>query len=242
MGRIRRAPRSLVIGIAATAAIGVLAVVSANAVVLVKGSGGIHENPADLDPAEVAIVLGAQVKPDGTMSSMLADRVRQGVALWRAGKVKRILVSGDHGSWSYDEPTTMRRAMISSGVPREAIFTDHAGFNTRASMQRARDIFEIHDAIVVTQGFHMKRSLFLARQAGIETQGLTADLHPYGGQGLKSSGREIASRLKAVLESLTSSRVTGGPKVPITGPARESWGPAAPPGTPAAGVPSSDVS
>lgn len=229
-------------GAAAFFAVGVVVVAAANLIVLVRAEGDVRSVASESSPATVAIVLGAQVKADGTMSAMLADRVSQGAALWQAGKVDRILVSGDHGAWRYDEPTTMRRALIRAGVPADAVFTDHAGFDTRASMVRAREIFGIRDAIVVTQGFHMKRALFLARRAGIEADGLTSDLREYGGQGIKSSLREVASRVKAVVESAVDAPVTGGPRVPITGPARASWGPAAPPGTPPAGAPGPDRS
>lgn len=227
---------------AALFALGAIVVAAANLVVLFRAEGEVRATAAEADPATVAIVLGAQVRPDGTMSAMLADRVSQGAALWRAGKVDRILVSGDHGAWRYDEPTTMRRALVDAGVPAEVIFTDHAGFDTRASMERARRVFGVEDAIVVTQGFHMKRALYLARNAGIDASGLTSDLREYGGQGLKSSVREVASRVKAVFESAVDSPVTGGPPVPITGPARASWGPAAPPGTPPPGAPGPDRS
>lgn len=217
--------------------LGCLPVAATNLIVLARAGREVHGDPAQVGPAEAAIVLGAQVRPDGTMSRMLADRVSQGVALWRAGRVKYVLVSGDHHEWGYDEPTTMRRAMMSAGVPEDVIFTDHAGLDTRASMERARRVFRIADAVVVTQGFHMKRALYLARSAGLKTQGLTSDLHPYGVQGLKGELREVGARVKAFLDVLTGRPVTGGPPVPVTGPARASWGPPAPPGTPPAGAP-----
>ncbi len=242
MRRHRRNLSRVAIGAAALFTLGAVVVAAANMIVLIRADGDVRSVASDSDPATVAIVLGAQVKPDGTMSAMLADRVDQGAALWHDGKVSRILVSGDHGAWRYDEPTTMRRALIEAGVPKDAIFTDHAGFDTRASMERARRIFGIRDAIVVTQGFHMKRALYLARNAGIEADGLTSDLREYGGQGIKSSVREVASRVKAVLETTVDTPVTGGPPVPITGPAKASWGPTAPPDTPPAGAPGPDRS
>ena len=208
-----------------------------NLVVLLDSDGEIWNSPAEATHAEVAIVPGALVNPDGTMSLMLADRVDQAAALYKDGKVDRILVSGDHGQWVYDEPTTMRRALIADGVPANVIFTDHAGFNTHATMERARQIFGVDDAIIVTQGFHMKRSLYLAKAAGLDANGLTSDLHGYGGQGIKSDLREVASRAKAVFDVLTGAPVTGGDPVPIDGPAAASWGPKAPPGTPPAGSP-----
>lgn len=221
-----------------TAATLALLVICSNLLVVLKPGGEIFTQAAEAEPAEVAIVPGALVNEDGTMSLMLADRVNQALALFEAGKVDKILVSGDHGQWSYDEPTTMRRALIAAGVPASAVFSDHAGFNTRATMQRAKQIFGVQSAIIVTQGFHMKRSLYLADSAGIKANGLTSDLHQYGAQGLRSDLREVASRFKAVTESIVGSQVTGGPPVPISGPARASWGPEAPEGTPPAGAPS----
>lgn len=229
--------RRLVVAFAVCAAAGLALLLVTNLLVLFASDGEIWNDPAEATHAEVAIVPGAMVNPDGTMSLMLADRVNQAAALYKAGKVDKILVSGDHGRWVYDEPTTMRRALIADGVPAEVIYTDHAGFNTNATMQRAKDIFEVGSATVVTQGFHMKRSLYLAKAAGLDANGLTSDLHGYGGQGIKSDVREVLSRTKAVIDLLRGAPVTGGEPVPITGPAKASWGPKAPAGTPPAGAP-----
>ncbi|HYC80666.1 MAG TPA: ElyC/SanA/YdcF family protein, partial [Solirubrobacterales bacterium] len=112
-----------------------------------------------MPPAEVAIVPGAMVQADGKMSAMLADRVEQAARLWHAGKVEKVLVSGDHHTWAYDEPDTMRKALVARGVPPRDVFEDHAGFDTWATMVRARAIFNVEDAVVVTNGFHMARAL-----------------------------------------------------------------------------------
>jgi SanA protein len=95
----------------------VLLIVATNAYVVLSTEGDATSQVADVPPAEAAIVPGALVQPDGRMSSMLADRVQQAAALWRAGKVRRVLVSGDHHTWSYDEPDTMRNALQRRGVP-----------------------------------------------------------------------------------------------------------------------------
>lgn len=214
----------------------VIVVVAANAYVVLtagKATGDVGEVPH----AQVAIVPGAFVQPDGRMSTMLADRVHQAAELWRAGRVDRILVSGDHHRWEYDEPDTMRDALERAGIPARVIFTDHAGFDTWATMVRARRVFGVRSAIVVTQGFHMPRALYLARAAGLDVTGLTADLHGYGRQGEISEVREVLSRVKAVADVTTDADVVGGPPVPITGSARASWGPPPPPGTPPAGAP-----
>jgi SanA protein len=214
-----------------------LLVLGPNAYVLWAADDSTSEL-AEVPRAEVAIVPGALVEPDGKMSSMLAARVEQASRLWHAGKVEKILVSGDHGSWRYDEPDTMRKALVRDGVAPEDVFEDHAGFDTWATMVRAREIFEVREAVVVTQGFHMPRALFLAEEAGIEATGLTADLREWGYQGRKSSAREVLSRVKALADVTLDTPALAGPKIPIaTTDGRESWGPEPPQGTPPAGSP-----
>jgi len=233
---LRRWPRlskAALLGSALFAAL----VTAMNAYVLLGPGGSSTDNVADVPRTRVAIVPGALVEPDGGMSTMLADRVRRAAELWHAGKVDKLLVSGDHHSWAYDEPSTMRKALVRDGVPGRDIFEDHAGFDTWATMVRARGIFGVRNAVVVTQGFHMPRALFLADAAGIDATGLTADLHPYGTQGVKSGVRETLSRVKAIADITLDTPAVGGPPVPIGGDGRSSWGPAPPPGTPPAGSP-----
>jgi SanA protein len=131
----------------------------------------------------------------------------------------------------------MRKALVRAGVPGRAIFEDHAGFDTWATMVRARGIFGVDSAVVVTQGFHMPRALYLADAAGLDATGLTADLHPYGVQGRKSGVREVLSRVKAVADVALDTPAMGGKRIPIEGDGRASWGPPPPPGTPPAGSP-----
>lgn len=234
---LRRWPRLSRAALGGTVLLAV-AVVAANAYVLLSTEEEVTSKVADVPHAEVAIVPGALVKPNGKMSAMLADRVRQADALWKAGKVNRILVSGDHHTWAYDEPDTMRKALVADGVPPRVIFEDHAGFDTWATMVRARSIFDVRSAVVVTQGFHMPRALFLAREAGVDATGLSADLHQWGYQGRKSEVREVLSRVKAVVDTTLDAPAIGGHKIPIGGDdGRVSWGPPAPPGTPPAGSP-----
>ena len=233
---IRRWPRlsraALVVAGVIVALVGL-----ANAYVLLSERGDSTSNVANVPRAEVAIVPGALVRPNGKMSPMLADRVRQAAALWQAGKVEKVLVSGDHHTWAYDEPDTMRKALVQAGVAPRDVFEDHAGFDTWATMVRARSIFGVYDAVVVTQGFHMPRALFLAHEAGIDATGLTADLHQWGREGEKSEVREVLSRVKAIADVTLDTPAMAGPRIPISGDGRVSWGPVPPPGTPPAGSP-----
>lgn len=232
---LRRWPRFS----AALAGVGVLVVLGvagANVFVLFSAQGEYTGEVEEVPRAEVAIVPGALVMPNGEMSAMLAARVERAAALWRAGRVEKVLVSGDHGGWDYDEPGTMREALVRLGVSPRDVFEDHAGFDTWATMVRARSIFGARDAVVVTQGFHMPRALYLADAAGLDATGLTADTRSWGRQGRISGAREVLSRLKAVVDVTLDTPAMAGPRIPISiSDGRESWGPPPPPGTPPAG-------
>jgi SanA protein len=206
----------------------VLLFAAANAVVLLGGEG-TTSSLREVPHAQAALVLGAQVMPSGKPSAMLADRIAAAADLYRSGKVDKLLLSGDHGQWRYDEVGTMRRALLARGVRPADIFTDHAGFDTWDSAQRARRVFDVRSVVVVTQSFHMARALFDARRAGLHATGYSADRRKYGAILQKLRLRETAARVKAVADSLTGAdpRLLG-PQIPISGDGRRSWGPAGP--------------
>jgi SanA protein len=217
-------PRRKTLMLLATAAVGipVLVVAGANALVL---AGGSWRAPDDARRAEAALLLGAEVRPDGSMSGMLADRVRVAARLYREGKVAKVLASGDHGRPDYDEPNAMKRALVAAGVPARDVFTDHAGFNTWDSVVRARKVFNAKSVVVVTQGFHLPRAVWLARRAGLEAHGASADLHHYGDGGKAAEVREVLARVKAVGEAVTGRDPRFlGPAIPISGDGRASAG------------------
>jgi SanA protein len=203
---------------------GAVALAGANALVLARTHGDVHSSADDLAPAQVAIVPGALVRSDGRMSAMLRDRVDAAIALYQAGTVDRILVSGDHHRLGYDEPDTMRDAALAAGVPPEAIFTDYAGFDTWSTMVRAKKVFDVDSAIVVTQGFHVARAVDLGDAAGLDIQGLAVG-GGYGRKGKESSVREVVARVKGLQQATLRPAVLLGPELPITGDGRTSWGP-----------------
>ena len=148
-----------------------------------------------------------------------SDRIAAAAELYEAGRVDKLLLSGDHSRVEYDEVGTMRRILLKRGIPAEDIFTDHAGFDTWDSAQRARRVFDVDSAVVVTQRFHMARALYDARRAGLQVTGYAADRRDYGRVHAAAAGprgrgaREDARRRRSPAPIRTSSA----PEIPITG-------------------------
>ncbi len=133
----------------------------------------------DVASHRVAIVFGAGLRRDGTPTTVLADRVQTAATLYLEGKVEKLLMSGDNRFIYYNEPESMRRYALSLGVPDEAIVLDYAGRRTYDTCYRARHIFGVKSAILVTQGFHLPRALFLCNMLGVTAVGVSADLNDY---------------------------------------------------------------
>lgn len=169
------------------------------------------------EPAEAALVLGAQVKPDGQMSLMLRERVDAGIELYQAGIVKKLIMSGDHGRVDYDEVNTMKDYAISKGVPSEDIFMDHAGFSTYESMYRAKAIFEVESMVVVTQQYHLYRAVYDGCAFDMEVTGVPCDTAVYHGD-LYRKCREMLARLKDFGYTLVKPEPTFlGEAIPVSG-------------------------
>ena len=135
--------------------------------------------PSNVPARRVAIVFGAGLWRDGTATPVLQDRVATAAALYHAGKVEKLLMSGDNRFVNYNEPAVMRDLALSLGVPDEDSVLDFAGRRTYDTCYRARDIFLVPDAILVTQAFHMPRALYLCNQLGVEAVGVEAEGHMY---------------------------------------------------------------
>ncbi|MBD3281678.1 hypothetical protein GF391_02935 [Candidatus Uhrbacteria bacterium] len=133
--------------------------------------------PANLQSADTIIILGAYVRPDGALSWILKDRLDTGLKVYNQGLASKIIVTGDHGQKDYNEVQAMKDYLLSHEVPAEDIFMDHAGFDTYDSIYRARDVFQVRSAIIVTQNFHLPRAVYIAKRLGIETQGVQAKLY-----------------------------------------------------------------
>jgi SanA protein len=128
---------------------------------------------------QVAIVFGAEVKKDGTPSIILRDRVETAAALYEGGKVEKLLMSGDNRFVDYNEPEAMRRYALALGIPDADIVLDYAGRRTYDTCYRAKEIFGVNSAVLVTQGFHLPRALFLCNAFGIDAIGVEAQNYYY---------------------------------------------------------------
>lgn len=131
--------------------------------------------PDGVPAAPAALVLGAGLNRDGSPGVVLRDRVRTAVELYFTGRVEKLLMSGDNSDEFYNEPAAMRDFAISLGVPEEDIVLDYAGRRTYDSCYRAKAIFGLDQAIVVTQAFHLPRALFLCNALEIDADGVPAD-------------------------------------------------------------------
>nr|WP_246278856.1 ElyC/SanA/YdcF family protein [Phytohabitans rumicis] len=189
-------------GVAGTA-FAVAATAASVAWVRISADGHIYTEQS-VPEAPVALVLGAQVYDDGTPSPFLAGRLEVAQRLLETGKVRAILVSGDHMHWEYNEPGAMLRWLTSAGVPSEKVVLDHAGFDTYDSCARAHRIFGVQEAIVVTQTYHLPRAVALCRRLGVAAYGVGDDsVKRYRVPWLISSTREHGACVKAVYDAVS---------------------------------------
>ncbi|MEU9557335.1 SanA/YdcF family protein [Streptomyces fumanus] len=157
-------------------------------------------SPADVPRTDVAVVFGAGLW-DGEPSPYLARRLDAAAGLYRAGRVKVLLVTGDNSRADYDEPDAMRAYLVRHGVPDARIVSDYAGFDTWDSCVRAKKVFGVDRAVLISQGFHIRRAVALCRAAGVTSYGVgVADRHDltwyYG------AVREVFAAGKAALDVL----------------------------------------
>ena len=157
-------------------------------------------SPGDVPRTEVALVFGAGLWGDEP-SPYLAHRLDMAARLYRAGRIEVVLATGDHHRVDYDEPTAMRTYLVERGVPDSRIVSDFAGFDTWDSCVRAKKIFGVHRAVLISQEFHIRRAVALCQAAGITPYGVgVPDVHDvtwyYG------ATRELLAAGKAAVEAV----------------------------------------
>ena len=172
-----------------------------------SASSAIHSDIASLAPADAGLVLGtSRLERGGFANPYFANRIAAAAALYKSGKVKFLIVSGNQSdggraNGGYDEPTDMRDALVASGVPAKAIYRDYAGFRTLDSVLRAHEVFGQERVIVVSQRWHLARALFLAARHGLDYQGVEAADVPFG-LDIWTKVREAGARVKALIDVL----------------------------------------
>ena len=198
---------------------GILTVFGVNAYVKYIGEKNIitPDKAVKMKDIDCIVVLGCQVKDDGKPSSMLSDRLQRGIELYKQGSTPKIIMSGDHGTKTYDEVNTMKQVAIEAGVESGDIFMDHAGFSTYESIYRAKEIFEADKIIVVTQKYHLYRALYIAQMLGIKAYGVNSDYRTYWGQSNREA-REILARCKDFAKTIFKPEPTYlGEVIPVSG-------------------------
>lgn len=175
-----------------------------------------EKQASNLEDIDCILVLGAGIWGNRP-SHMLEDRLLTAISLYKNNVSAKIIMSGDHGREEYDEVNIMKDFAIEKGIPSENIFMDHAGFSSYESIYRAKEIFQAKKIIIVTQEYHLYRSLHIANQLGIEAYGVGADPRKYAGQTYREL-REILARNKDFVKCIFKPKPTYlGETIPVSG-------------------------
>jgi SanA protein len=148
---------------------------------------------------DVALVLGTPSRVGGAVNPHFAARMEAAAHLYRTGKVRHLLVSGDNHTRGYDEPTDMKEALVKLGVAEPAITMDYAGFRTLDSVVRAKEVFGLSRLTIITDNFHVNRALFLCLHYGINAVAYSSEKVPFGFSA-NSRFREVGARVKALMD------------------------------------------
>ena len=168
-------------------------------------AGSIYSNITKIPTAETVIILGASVHADGTLSPILKDRVDTAIKLYEMKKVTNFLVTGDHRSDDYNEVAAIVGYLEEKGIDKNLIISDHSGLDTYDSMYRAGKVFDVQNAIVVTQKFHLPRAIFIASNLDLDYRGFAADQRAYQTE-YRLKQREKLANIKALWEVISKKK------------------------------------
>jgi SanA protein len=178
----------------------VLVVVGFNSWIVFRSHSRVAETVAAVPVTRVALVLGtSKTLQSGRTNAHWRGRMDAAAALWKAGKVRQILVSGDNRRADYNEPRDMRDGLVERGVPVEMITLDYAGLRTLDSVIRAQEIFDLKECVIVSDDFHLPRALWLADRRGMKATGFHGTPLSWELSG-KTRVREWLARMNAALE------------------------------------------
>jgi len=197
--RSRRAKKILTLILVVPIAVCIIFAMATNIIIASQYDDYIYTDLQKIPLKKVALVLGTSRKYYGRPNPYYDTRMEAAAALYHSGKVKQILVSGDNSEKYYDEPTDMMGDLVSLGVPQEDILLDYAGLRTLDSIIRANEVFSLGEFIIVSQRFHCRRALFIARSNGIPAIAYAAAEVRHAGH-YRIMLREFFARIKAGLD------------------------------------------
>ncbi len=175
--------------------IGIIIVVCINAYVTGYSEPRIKTNYEDFPKVGAILVLGCEVKDDGSLSLMLRDRLNKGIEAYQNGISSKIIVSGDNRSESNTEVNVMKQYLLDNQVKEEDIIMDSAGYSTYDSMYRLKEIFHVDKCVIITQKYHLYRAIYIGSQLGIDSYGIASEGDQYDGQWVRDF-REVLARNK----------------------------------------------
>jgi SanA protein len=192
---IKRTVKALTAGVAAA----ILLVVYANVTAVWASRGRIFTSTTNLPKTKVGLLFGTTDRVNGRENLYFRYRIDAAEAVWKAGKLDTIIVSGDNRSRFYNEPIKMKNALIERGIPAQRIVCDYAGLRTLDSVVRAKEIFGADPVLFISQRFQNERAIYIAKANGIEAFGFDArDVRFFAG--LKTKVREVGARVKMWLD------------------------------------------
>ncbi len=180
--------------------IGLLVLILVNFYVKSQTNSLIYESISQVPKIEVGIIFGAGINGDKP-SKYLKDRLDAGILLYKSKKINKILLSGDNGNDQHDELTVMKKYCFANGVDTTKIYIDYAGFDSYSTMYRAKVIFKIDKAILISQKYHLNRAVFLGNKLGVNSQGFSANVGDYNGYKYVCF-REYFSTFKSAIDVL----------------------------------------
>jgi SanA protein len=180
-------------------ALTLILIVVSNQMVLRAAQSRLYDSVSEIPARKVGLVLGTSPTSQGQPNVYYEARLNAAAALYKAGRVEDLILSGDNSTTSYDEPTRMKADLVARGLPAGHLFLDYAGFRTLDSVVRARDIFGLTAVTIISQRFHNERAVFLAQNKGIDAIAYNAE-DVEGAAGLRTRGREWLARTSAVLD------------------------------------------
>lgn len=209
---IRRLASYLAVGCAVL----VLTIWWCNKTVEDAAAGLLYDVPEQMPAVKTALLLGtSKYLGNGSVNQYFANRIAAAAALYKSGRIQKIVISGDNSRVGYDEPTDMKTALIHAGVDSNVIYLDYAGFRTYDSVYRLKEIFGQTQAVVVSQQFHNERTIYIGKQLGVQLIGFNArdvDRH----YGFKTRIREYFARVKVIVDGVLKSEPHFlGEKIPL---------------------------